>query len=236
VGPPVRRPGDVPPPWAGTIFVAPGIVTDDDETRFRGQRALGQDYRYMYDRRTDSWSWVRVQLFAARYADTDDLEMQVHPEIPAAQAAGWAGRYAEAVGRLPLVLRRRLPSVGILPGTAAFGGGQDSLTVHTGQREDYEAEGILHEALFNETTHILLDPRYLLDEAYQAVVASDVTAVSEYAQQHPKREDVAETFLMCAALRRRPDRLPAGVAETLLACIPGRIAFFDALDLEYAPL
>ena len=51
------------PPFGGTIFIDPDIITEDDPTTFVNLSYAGTGKRQMYDRRT---SWVNLEPFLFR--------------------------------------------------------------------------------------------------------------------------------------------------------------------------
>jgi hypothetical protein len=146
------------PPFSGTIFLDPDIITDSDISTFETLSYAGQDSRSMFDRRVDDWIVVDAYLFDATFDDGLIAEVQVNPEsgsVAAAQVE--AEKYAAVIGRLPRVLRTQVEAVWIHQGTQPFGGGNRSLLIHTGQAVVYEADGILEETLVHEASHTSLD-------------------------------------------------------------------------------
>ena len=51
----VIPPRKIPPPFAGTIFLDPDIITDSDKTTFVSLSYAGQATRSMFDRRVNNW-------------------------------------------------------------------------------------------------------------------------------------------------------------------------------------
>jgi len=230
-------PGPVQPPFSGTIFLDPDIITPDDPSTLLDLTYLGQASRTMFDRRVDGWITVDAFLFAASFDDGLAIEAQVNPEFatPAASQAE-AERYADVIGRLPTALRQDVQTVWIHRGVQPFGGGNDNLLIHTGQADLYVADGILEETLVHEAAHTSLDPRHASAAGWLAAQAADPTFISTYARDFPDREDIAESFLPYLAVRYRADRIDASLRATILATIPNRIAYFDGLGLPMHPI
>ena len=88
-----------PPPFDGTIFIDPDIVTADDPTTFPGLVHVGQGSRTMLDRRVNGWITV------------DAVDSQVEAEF-----------YATVIGRLSTSLREDVETVWIHRGVELFGG------------------------------------------------------------------------------------------------------------------
>ena len=112
------------PPWSGTVFIDPDIITESDPTTFVDSVHTGTGSRTMFDRRVNDWVQLDAILFEATYSDGFTIEFQVNPEFGSVEAARvQADFYAEIIGRLPLALRSEVHSSSIHRGDEAFGGG-----------------------------------------------------------------------------------------------------------------
>lgn len=229
-------PVQVDPPYWGTIFIDPDIITPDDPTAFQGIEATGRGWRWMFDRRVNGWIWVEPYLFDATYGDGLSIEVQVNPEFDAASALAEAEKYAREVGRLPTVLRKDVETMWIHQGVQPFGGGNNNILIHTGQAALYEADGILHETLVHESTHTSLDAEHRASAGWLDAQEKDGNFISVYARDYPGQEDLAETFLTWLAVRHAADRIPASMYRTILETIPYRIAYLDAQGFTMYPL
>ena len=90
------------PPFDGTIFIAPDVITENDPTAYRSLADAGQGFRTMFDRRSDGWENLNAFLFTASFSDGDDIEVQVNPEFSDVDSArAQALKYATVIGRLP---------------------------------------------------------------------------------------------------------------------------------------
>jgi hypothetical protein len=224
------------PPFWGTIFVDPDIIPAADPTTFVDLVAAGQATRTMFDRRPGTWITVDAHLFDASYDDGLAVEIQVNPEFTSGEALGEAERYAEVIGRLPTALRADVETVWIHRGTEPFGGGNNNLLIHIGQADLYVADGILEETFVHEAAHTSLDAAHATSVGWRAAQDADPTFISLYARDNPSREDVAESFLTYLAVRYRADRISTGLADSIMAAIPNRIAYFDGLALDMYPI
>ena len=68
------------PPFGGTIFIDPDIITQEDPTTFVSLSYAGTGSRQMYDRRS-GWVTLEPFLFPAEYDDGLSIEIQVNPEF-----------------------------------------------------------------------------------------------------------------------------------------------------------
>lgn len=234
---PEPEPQPVTPPFSGTIFIDPDIITPSDPTTFVGLTYAGQAPRLMFDRRVDAWVTYDAYLFDASFDDGLTAEVQVNPEFGSVEASRVeAERYAEVIGRLPTALRHDVETVWIHQGVQPFGGGNQNLLIHVGQGLLYDADGILEETLVHEAAHTSLDMSHATSSGWSAAQAADPTFISTYARDNPYREDIAESFLPYLAVRYRGDRISQTLRTTILEAIPNRIAYFDELMLDMYPI
>lgn len=224
------------PPFSGTIFIDPDIITAQDPTAFVSVTAAGQGSRLMYDRRVNSFITLNALLFTAVYSDGPNVEIQVNPEFTAAAALAEAQKYCPVIGRLPKVLRQQLQTVWIHKGFQPFGGGNSNLLIHTEQGDAYAADGILEETFVHEASHTSLDGAHAAAAGWKAAQLADPEFISTYARDNPTREDVAETFLTWLAVRHRASRISTDLANTIKQAIPNRLAYFDNQAFALTPI
>jgi hypothetical protein len=183
----------------------------------------------VFDRRKNRFVTIKAFLFTATYSGGKrKIEVQVNPEFRSrAKAQTEARKYATEVGRLPKVLRTPVRMIWIHKGVQDFGGGNDSILIHTGRSAEYERDGILEETLVHEAVHTALDAKHATSKGWRAAQRADPTFISSYARDNAEREDLAESFLPWFALRHRRDRIDDEYAATVEQAIPNRIAYFD---------
>jgi hypothetical protein len=213
------------PPFAGTIFLDPDIITPADPTAFVDAAFVGRGFRLMFDRRVNDWVYLDAFLVEATFDDGLRIEVQVNPEFGSAVVAlAEAETYAPVIGQLPTALRAEVETVWIHRGTQPFGGGNDNLLIHTGQADLYAADGILEETLVHEAAHTSLDAAHAGAPGWLSAQRADGEFISAYARDFPTREDVAESFLPYLAVRYRPDRIAPALEDVITQTIPHRIA------------
>ena len=225
------------PPFWGTIFIDPDIITASDPTAFTHMTSGGQGMRVVYDRRVTNWVTINAYLFNGFFNDGLRTEVQVNPEFGSATAASVeANKYLVAVGRLPTALRKDVAALWIHQGVEPFGGGNNSILIHTGQGEQYIADGILEETLVHEGSHTSVDAAHASAAGWIAAQNADPEFISVYARDNPTREDIAETLLTWLAVRYRPDRITTDMANTIMSSVPNRIAYFDRQYFDMHPI
>lgn len=217
----------------GTIFASSSIITSASPTAFLSTTYGGIDSRYMFDRRVNDWVYKPVYIFNTSFADGLASEVNVNMEFGSVAAAlNEASHYSTIIGQLPTVLRNRVKSIWINDGVQPFGGGNDSLLIHTGQGALYERDGIIEETFVHEATHTSLDPALAQSAGWLAAQKADPKYISPYAEQFPDREDLAESFLMWMAVRFRPDSLSAERRAAIESGIPNRLTFLDRQNFD----
>ena len=225
------------PPYSGTVFINPNVITDADPTTFETLTYAGTGTRVMFDRRTGSFADTAVYLFDATYRDGLTIEVQVNAEFGSREAAEpQAAKYAAYIGKIPRLLRVNVETVWIHRGDESFGGGNRNILIHTDRAErrengDFFPGGpgnYLEEVLLHEGVHTSLDDTHELAPGWLAAQAADPTFISTYAQDHPAREDLAESFAPYMIVRYRADRATEAMVDTISVAIPNRIAYLDA--------
>jgi hypothetical protein len=228
--------GDAAPPFSGTIFLDPDIITAADPTAFSGISFTGTARRQVYDRRVNAWITIDMHLATATYLDDRTIEVQVNPEFGQPEAImAPAEKYARLVGQLPAILRAKVRSITIHQGVQPFGGGNNNILIHVGQSASYETQGILEETLVHEATHTSIDPDHEEAPAWVAAQRADPDFISTYARDFPGQEDLAESYLLHLAFRHRRDRITATLASTIERTMPNRMAYFDQQHFNLFP-
>ena len=182
------------PPYAGTVWIDPDIITPSDPTALVSVTDAGRGQRTMFDLRVKDWIVVNAYLFMARFDDGLTAEIQVNPEFgSASDAMVEASKYGRSIGQLPTLLRTNVETVWIHKGNAPLGGGNNNILIHTDFPDEYLEEGLVHEG-----AHTSLDPPWMgivnaVD--WRAAQTADDNFISDYARDHPDREDIAESFL-----------------------------------------
>ncbi len=220
------------PPFWGTIFIDPNIVTDSDPSAFKSISYKGIELREMYDRRS---SWINLQafLFEAKFDDGGIIEMQVNPEFKDKSLAEVeAKKYALLIGQLPAFLRKDIQTSWIHKGIYDLGGGNNNILIHTGDAEQLERDGILEETLIHEASHTSLDSYHANNHAWLEAQSKDNNFISNYARDNPLREDIAESFLAYLAAIHLSDRISFELKLQILSTIPNRIEYFENQNFD----
>ena len=225
-------------PFHGTIFIDPDIVTPEDYSTFINLSYNGRAERIMFDRRVADWITSTPYLFPANYDDSIQIEIQVNPEFgDLASAKLQAEKFAPVIGQLSTELRKDVQTVWIHKGNYPFGGGNNNLLIHTDYSElNYEEQGILEETLIHEAAHTSLDAYHAENSLWLDAQKADCGFISSYAEEHPLREDIAESFLPYFAIRYRSDRISEELKISIESTISNRIKYFDNQNFNMYPV
>ena len=226
------------PPFGGTIFIDPDIITPTDPTTFISLTYNGQASRIMFDRRENNWVTLNPYLFPSEYDDGITIEIQVNPEFGSKDIAKIeADKYAPVIGQLTTELRKDVKTVWIHKGLKPFGGGNNNLLIHTDwAARHYEDQGILEETFIHEASHTSLDSLHASSAGWLKAQTDDCKFISYYAEENPIREDISESYLPYFAIRYRPERIRNSLKDSIENAIPNRIKYFDAQSFNMHPI
>ena len=224
------------PPYWGTIFIDPDIITFSDPSAIQSTTYTGQGMVTMYDRRVPGWVTVNAYLFDVVWDDGLTSIAQINPEFgDVAAATVEAEKYAFLIGQLPNCLRADVNEIWIHLGVELFGGGNNSILIHTGQSINYEDDGIIEETLVHEATHTSLDADHAASSGWINAQNEDDEFISTYAQDNPITEDVAESYLTWLAVRYREDNISVQDYTSITQTIPNRLNYFDSINCDLYP-
>ena len=223
-------------PFYGTIFDSPDVITSQSPSAFIRASYTGRGNVTMFDRRTNNWEQNNAFLFLVEWDDGLTSVAQINSEFGTVEAAAIeAQKYGFVIGQLPRCLRVDVDAIWVHKGTELFGGGNRSILIHTGQTALYEADGILEEVLVHEASHTSLDEYHYANPLWTAARDADNAFISTYAQDHPLREDIAESFLPWLAVTFAKDRVSQEYYTKVTQTIPHRLQYFSNQNFDLYP-
>jgi len=224
------------PPYSGTIFIDPDIITSSDPSSIQSTTYSGQGMVTMFDRRVNNWVTVNAYLFDVIWDDGLTIIAQINPEFGSvANATIEAEKYAFLIGQLPKILREDINEIWVHQGVEPFGGGNNSILIHTGQTINYENSRILEETLVHEASHTSLDATHSASTGWLNAQNADNEFISTYAQDNPAREDIAESFLPWLMVRYRQNDISTIDFNNITQTIPNRLSYFDLQNFDLYP-
>lgn len=224
------------PPYGGTIFIEPNIITSADPSTLQSVTYTGQGMKTVFDRRVNNWININAHLFAVVWNDGLISEAVINPEFTLAEATTEANKYGFLIGQLPYVLRTDVNEIWIHKGVQPFGGGNYSILIHTGQSALYENDGIIEETLIHEASHTSLDLYHATTSGWLSAQNLDNQFISTYAMNYPNSEDIAESFLTWLAVRYKSSVISAANYDIITTNIPNRLSYFDSQNFNMSPV
>lgn len=208
-------------------------ITPADPSRFACREYLGLRDEEMLVAGSDGdagVSRVDAHVFAFYFTDGTELELVIAPEVgDEAAATAMAANFEGPLGALPTKMRSAYPTVKIYgfdsgPSSEPDGGW---FSMGLPQVDERLADDDLHETVFHESVHMSLDAEYADSPGWRQAQADDGQFLTDYAQELPDREDLAETALFAYTYSYHRDRLgPA--AEVVASVVPNRLAFLTS--------
>ncbi len=224
------------------------IITNKDPTTLQNLVFVEEKLMETFDRRFKSTQLIKRRIihgkmnvanhfvFKATFENDHKVTVAVNAEFKTkGKAEKTALKYIKIVGQLPTFLREGINFIVIHKGKANWGGGAEGIIIHTGDlNHKFNEETMVHEA-----GHAVLDWEGLglVNRAeWAAMQLADKKFISEYAEEYPDQEDVAETILWWIAVRCKPDKISKKNYKKVLEAIPNRLKYFDEQNYDTYPL
>ena len=211
------------------------FIRTSDDSVFSCVSYKGTGRKEMPDKRNDKLMTHGAFIYAAHYKDGTSVELWAHPDFGShSSAEGSVKPVAQALGKLPTIMRSRLDHVVIHKGDETAFGEADGhfFVLYSDNIRTRIRNHDLEETVFHETVHAALDARHLRSRAWRNAQKADDAFVTEYAASQPDKEDMAESALFAWAILIHPGRLPAHIEARVRDIMPNRLAFFEDLFLN----
>ncbi len=174
----------------------------------------------------DTNSYVFEASFGSNHPS---IEIWCHSAFQNQDAAkGYADKLGPRLGKLPAFQRNMINHVVIHNGDGgAFAEIEGQFFILYSENMDKRiSTNDLEETVFHESVHASYQFMYNEDPDWLAAQAADPTYVTEYAQDYPNLEDLAETALFAYVYHTYPGRLESDIELWLEQNIPNRLEFF----------
>ena len=219
------------------------ILTKKDPTSFQKLSFVKEKKIKFWDRRkqkSSGWkqSNFKAFIFKAEFKKSKHALIRVNSEFKTKEKAEeQALKYGNMAGQLPNFLRTGLKTITIHKGDRAWGGGNNDILIHTGDRA---AKGkCVEEIMIHEGGHTSLDGAWgglIKWYPWSKMIKTDNKYISKYAKDFPKREDVAETINWWIAVRCKSDRISQSNYKKIIEGIPNRLKYLDEQNFDTYPL
>ena len=168
-------------------------------------------------------------VFEARFSDGGSIEIWCHSSfLTQANAQEYADKLAPRLGKQPSIHRNNIDHVVVHNGNAgAFAEIEGQFFVLYSENMDARiSTNDLEETVFHESVHAAYQFMFQNDPAWINAQALDPAFVTEYAEENPQLEDMAESALFAYTFLQYPGRLDSDIEEWLITNNPNRIEFF----------
>ena len=219
------------------------ILTKKDPTSFQKLSFIEEKKIKFWDRRKQKSSgWNKSNfnafIFKAEFEKSKHVLIRVNSEFKTKEKAEeQALKYGHMAGQLPNFLRTGLKTITIHKGNRSWGGGNNDILIHTGDRG---AKGkCVEEIMIHEGGHTSLDGAWgglIKWYPWRKIIKMDKKYISKYAKDFPKREDVAETINWWIAVRCKSDRISKSNYKKIIEGIPNRLKYLDEQNFDTYPL
>ncbi|NMM47849.1 PKD domain-containing protein [Marinigracilibium pacificum] len=224
------------PPFEGTVFIAPDIIKESDPTTYIKAESVGKGKKTVFDRRVGKWIEINAHLINLTYEGQKVIQAVVNPEFTSEEALQTAIHYGTSVGRIPKFLIKDVNELWIHKGKYPFGGGNNSILIHTDQGKEYEDGGFLEEAFIHEGGHTSLDAGHANSAGWLEAQNYDMVFISTYAMENSSQEDIAESILTYLAIKKRKSRLNDNLYYNIRAANKYRIEYFNKQNFNFYPV
>lgn len=211
------------------------FIRTDDQSVFSCVAFQGTERAEMPDKRNDALFDSGTFMFQANYQDGTSVGLWAHSDFGShSTALRSVEPVAQAIGKLPTVMRSKLDHVVIHKGDEVAFGEADGhfFVLYSDNIRTRIRNHDLEETVFHESVHATLDAKYLRNRAWRSAQRADGAFITEYAARLPDKEDMAESALFAWTVLVHPGRLPQGIEARVRQIMPNRLAFFEDLFLS----
>ncbi|MEL7338936.1 MAG: hypothetical protein AAGM67_00515 [Bacteroidota bacterium] len=228
-----KEPGEisveVPPLFPNSIVSTEiDFIRSTDPDAFVELVYIGREDKEMPDKRSDDLFDINTFVFEASFTNGKKVEIWAHSDFGSIMAAQeYAEKLCGRLGKLPEFMRDVLKHVVIHKGDEGAFAEKDAqfFVLYSDNMDLRISNNDLEETVFHETVHVALDLPYATSESWLKAQNKDRSFITEYAQDYPMREDLAETAIFVYTLQRYPSRLSVEIEEWMATNIPHRLAF-----------
>lgn len=205
------------------------FILGSDEDEFSSLTFIGLDDKEMPSSISNELFDEDTYVFEATFSDGETIEIWCHSTFPTQEdAQEYADKVCPRLGKLPTFQRNMLDHVVVHFGDAgAFAEIEGQFIILYSDNIDARiSTNDLEETIFHESVHASYQFMYQNDNIWTGAQSSDPTFVTNYAQDNPQVEDMAESALFAYTFLAHPGRLSEEIENWLEENIPNRLDFF----------
>jgi len=230
------------PLFRGSLWELPDLIKSSDYSVYSSFQYFGIEQRLFYDQNIPDYIEYPAHVMRINFGDGLSLEFEIYSEFTYNEAISIKDQYAPLIGQLGRALREHIKSFEFLKESflASAQRSEDlsysNITIHPlwidEQVENFSGGNRVEELLIHEAAHLSIDPFVYNDSNWDDAVSLDGNFISNYAQEYPNREDIAETFQAYIAVKYFPDRISNSLRDSILSVCLNRFKYFDSMNLD----
>jgi len=208
------------------------FITATDNDMLENVSFVGLEDKEMPSSLTEELFDQDTYVFNTTYTDGTSVEIWAHSSFGSEAAAQeYVNKLAPRLGKLPNVMRAPLDHVVLHNGDA--GAYAESLghffMIYSENMDVRISNNDLEETVFHESVHASLDEDHLLSIDWLQAQVVDQNFITEYAQNFPDKEDMAESALFVYTMMTHPGRLSSDIEEWVTTHIPFKKAYIEGI-------
>lgn len=208
------------------------FIETKDQSTFTCLSYRGAEKAEMPDKRNNGLFVINSHIFTSYYTDGTAIELWAHPDFGSPSSAqNFVAPVAQAIGKLPIIMRMQLDHVVIHQGDETAFAEADGrfFVVYSDNIKSRIKSNDLEETIFHESVHATIDAHYSDSQTWQLAQQNDGAFITHYAANFPTKEDLAESALFAWAVLMHPGRLPHKIETQVKKLMPHRLDFFEEL-------
>lgn len=208
------------------------FIRETDPDAFVSLAFIGLDDKEMPSSISNELFDEDTFVFEATFNDDETLEIWCHSSfLTQAAAQEYADKLCPRLGKLPRFQRNMLDHIVIHNGDAgAFAEIEGQfLILYSDNMDERISTHDLEETVFHESVHASYQFMYQNEISWLDAQSADPTFVTEYGQENPVLEDMAESALFAYTLITYPGRLSEEIENWLETNIPNRLEWFGMI-------
>ena len=229
----IASPTPLPPLFENSIVSTEiDFIRESDPDAFISITYKGQDEKEMPDRRNDILFDTNTYVFEASFSNGKIVEIWAHSSFGDENIAQeFADKLTSRLGKLPEFMRDKLSHVVIHKGDAT------AFSEHLGHFFVLYSDNMntriinndLEETVFHESVHATLDADHREQQGWINAQKRDNNFITEYAQDNPETEDLAESAIFIYTMLKYPARLSEDVEDWVNTHIPNRFEYVRSM-------
>ena len=215
-------------PFGGTVHTLPEMITADDPSTLTAVTFLGEVENEIWDHKVEEEFLVDAWAFRADFTHQTSVIFHANMSYGDFDIAEYHVKIlAHIMGQMPRVCRSRTDEIDVNPTGDDWSASPGEMTIDMGALDQEALDGTLEESMMHECVHTSLDEDFEDDRAWHKAQRADRVFISDYAEENPASEDLAETITLYWGLLFHPERFDDELTETIRDTVPNRLKYLE---------